>query len=219
MSEEMTLISFDLCPYVQRARMIMNEKNIAHKVKYIDLSNKPDWFLKLSPTGKVPILSVGSEVIFESAVICEYLNEISGEGLHPSDPFTKAVHRSWVEFGSSILGKIAQLYNAKVKDEFDRIRDGIEKDFLRVLENVNGPYFAGNQFYIVDAVYATVFRYFDVFEKQYGIKILASGLDDLTWFGSLMGRESVKKAVVDDYYERLDKFLQSKDTYISSLRK
>ncbi|MDR6635695.1 hypothetical protein J2X72_004509 [Phyllobacterium sp. 1468] len=51
----------------------------------IDLSAKLDWFLALSPTGKAPVLKVrqlsGEEaILFESVVICEYLNEAQGGG-------------------------------------------------------------------------------------------------------------------------------------------
>ena len=57
--------------------------------------------------GKVPVLIVDeNKVLFESAVICEYLNEITFGSLHSKDPLEKARHRAWIEFGSGILGSI-----------------------------------------------------------------------------------------------------------------
>jgi len=91
MTEHLTLISHNLCPYVQRAAIALLEKDVAFERITIDLSNKPDWFLAISPTGKVPLLRVARDdglmaVIFESTVICEYLEETQGEPkLHPSD--------------------------------------------------------------------------------------------------------------------------------------
>jgi len=74
-TSELELLSHHLCPYVQRAVITLLEKDIPHRRTYIDLSNKPDWFRQISPLGKVPLLRVGDEVLFESAVICEYLDE------------------------------------------------------------------------------------------------------------------------------------------------
>ncbi len=68
------LISFKICPYVQRSVITLKEKNVDFDIEYIDLANKPEWFLKISPLGRVPVLQVGEEVLFESAVINEYLD-------------------------------------------------------------------------------------------------------------------------------------------------
>ena len=108
MTAKLTLISHKLCPYVQRAVIALNEKGVAFERIDIDLANKPDWFLKLSPLGKVPVLIVRSEdgevALFESNVICEYIEETqTGAKLHPQDALQRAQHRAWMEFGSTIL--------------------------------------------------------------------------------------------------------------------
>ena len=68
---KLRLISFPLCPYVQRAAILLLEKGVEFERVDIDLANKPDWFLKLSPLGKVPVLVVEQDgreqVLFESA--------------------------------------------------------------------------------------------------------------------------------------------------------
>src|SRR5712691_3578454 len=97
MPGSLTLISHDLCPYVQRAVIALAEKGVAFERIDIDLGNKPDWFLALSPLGKVPLLRVGAAVIFESAVIVEYLEETQPNPLHPSDPLERARHRATIE--------------------------------------------------------------------------------------------------------------------------
>src|SRR6187455_154498 len=74
---KLTLISHKLCPYVQRAVIALHEKGVPFERIDIDLANKPDWFLKISPLGKVPVLRVASDegevALFESNVICEYI--------------------------------------------------------------------------------------------------------------------------------------------------
>ena len=70
MAERLKLVSHKLCPYVQRAVIALTEKGVPFERIDIDLANKPDWFLKISPLGKVPVLVVaqdGREVaLFES---------------------------------------------------------------------------------------------------------------------------------------------------------
>ena len=66
MSKPMKIISAALCPYVQRSVILLKELGIEHDVEYIDLTNKPDWFFKLSPLGKVPVLVHDDDVLFES---------------------------------------------------------------------------------------------------------------------------------------------------------
>lgn len=109
---ELRLVSHKLCPYVQRARIVLAEKSIPHEVEFIDLGSKPDWFLRYSPLGKVPVLLVNDRPLFESAVISEYLDDISPGSMHPDDVFHKARNRSWIEFASAMLGQIATFYQA-----------------------------------------------------------------------------------------------------------
>ena len=109
----LTLVSHRLCPYVQRAAISLVEKAVPFERVYVDLADKPAWFLALSPLGKTPVLKVNDRAIFESAVILEYLEETGPHPLHPADPLRRAEHRAWIEFGSAVLNDIAGLYSAK----------------------------------------------------------------------------------------------------------
>jgi glutathione S-transferase len=115
MTAHLKLISHKLCPYVQRAVIALTEKGVSFERIDIDLANKPDWFLAISPLGKTPVLQVGDAAIFESAVILEYLEETQTKPLHPADPLKRAEHRGWIEFGSTVLNDIAGLYSAPVR--------------------------------------------------------------------------------------------------------
>ena len=99
---KLELISFHLCPFVQRSVITLKEKGADYAVTYIDLADKPEWFLRISPEGKVPVLRVDDEhIIFESAVINEFVNEVTPGDLHPSDPVQKAYNRAWIAFGEN----------------------------------------------------------------------------------------------------------------------
>ncbi|MBD2465630.1 glutathione S-transferase family protein [Oscillatoria sp. FACHB-1407] len=214
------LISFHLCPYVQRSIITLTEKQIPHEREYIDLSNKPDWFLKISPLGKVPLLLVDNEVLFESAVICEYLDEITPGSLHPADPLLKAKHRSWIEFGSNILSKIAGFYAAKDEDSFAAKRQDLIASFEILETQLNAePYFVGEKFSLIDAVYAPVFRYFVAFEQYQNFGFFTHTPKVNAWREALLQRPSVQNAVSDDYFERLDDFFRRRDSVLSNLIK
>ncbi len=103
----LTLASHKLCPYVQRVAIVLHEKNVAFERRWIDLAAKPEWFRAISPLGKTPVLVADGTPIFESAVICEYLDDTIAPKLHPDDALERARHRAWVEFGSTVLNTIA----------------------------------------------------------------------------------------------------------------
>jgi glutathione S-transferase len=213
------LVSHHLCPYVQRAVITLTEKAIAHKRTYIDLADKPGWFKAISPLGKVPLLRIDdSVVLFESAVICEYLDEITPGSLHPADPLEKVRHRAWIEFGSSILDAIAGFYNAKDDTGFAGKRHQLIDKFQWLERHlINEPYFAGEDFSLVDAVYGPVFRYFDVFENIADFGFFADTPRITAWRAQLRARPSVQQAVAVDYEQRLLVFLERRNSYLSTL--
>jgi glutathione S-transferase len=215
---KLELISHHLCPYVQRAVITLLEKDIPHDRTYIDLANKPDWFRQISPLGKVPLLKVDEEVLFESAVICEYLNEITPGSLHPSDPLQKAKHRSWIEFGSNILNNIAGFYNAPNQESFEQKRDELASKFLWIEQSLSDEgYFSGVAFSLVDGVYGTIFRYFDVFDTIEDFGVFDDTLKVKAWRQLLQTRPSIQRAVTEDYAQRLLIFLQQRNSYLSTL--
>ena len=212
------LISHTLCPYVQRSIITLAEKQISHEREYIDLANKPDWFLQLSPLGKVPILLVGQDVLFESAVICEYLDEITPSSLHPRDPLLKAKHRAWIEFGSNILSKIAGFYSAKEQDSFEVKRQELIASFQTLETQLSAaPYFEGETFSLIDAVYGPIFRYFVVFETYQDFGFFTHTPKVKTWREVLLQRPSIQHAVADNYFEQLDAFLHQRNSVLSAL--
>jgi glutathione S-transferase len=208
MPSSLVLVSHVLCPYVQRAAIVLHEKGVQFERRDVDLADKPDWFLQVSPLGKTPVLLAGGEAIFESAVICEYLDETAPPRLHPLDPLRRARHRAWMEFGSALLNAIAGFYNAPDEAALQRAAGDIHRRFRQVEEVLHAPpYFDGERFCIVDAVFAPVFRYLDVFERIGDFGML-TGLDKVqAWRAALARRPSVRAAASPRYPELLTDFL------------
>ncbi len=216
--QPLTLVSHHLCPYVQRAVISLTEKGVEFERIDIDLSDKPDWFLAISPLGKTPVLQVGTAVVFESAVILEYLEETQVYPLHPTDALTRAEHRAWIEFGSSVLNDIAGLYNAGDASTFTQKSDPLKRKFSLLEKQLgNGPYFAGDEFSLVDAAFGPVFRYFDVFDQTGAIQAFTDTPRVAAWRSALSRRPSIRTAVSSDYEERLRQFLVARKSYLSGL--
>jgi len=212
------LVSHYLCPYVQRAVITLLEKNIPHRRTYIDLAEKPNWFKAISPLGKVPLLRVDGEVLFESAVICEYLEETAPDALHPTDPLLKAKHRAAIEFGSTILNDIGGFYSASDATAFARQQENLRRKFAWLEKSLgSGPYFSGQKFHLVDAAYGPIFRYFDAFDRIGDFGILDGFGKVAAYRRALAARPSVKDAVISDYNERLWRFLHARKSYLSHL--
>jgi glutathione S-transferase len=219
MATPVKLISHKLCPYVQRAVIALSEKGVAFERIDIDLANKPDWFLKISPLGKTPVLLVGDHAIFESAVILEYLEETQAKPLHPADPLVRAEHRAFIEFGSVVLNDIAGFYAAPDEATFKTKVAQLEQRFARLEARLAAaPWFDGERFSLVDAVFGPVFRYFDVFDGIADFGILAGKPKLARWRQSLAVRPSIKSAVSADYPALLRDFIGRRKSWLSGLQ-
>ncbi len=206
---DLTLISFPTCPYVQRAVISLKEKKVDFEVVYIDLANKPDWFLAISPLGKVPVLKIArpgkdDAILFESSVILEYLEEtVPGTKLHPQDALERARHRGWMEFGSTLLGDLFRFTTSKDEAGVEAAKTAASSKLAQVEKVLgDGPYFAGASFSLVDAVFAPAFRQIDTVAHQTGTDLLEGFPKARAWSTALLARPSVRDAVPSDFTER-----------------
>jgi glutathione S-transferase len=160
------LVSFKTCPWVQRAAIVLREKNITFEFRHIEPDNRPDWFLAISPHKKVPVLRIDEKVsLFESNAIAEYLDETIAPRLHPDDPILRAINRAWTDYVPTFASSVTATgyaddeasYNAsaeKIPMAFERLEVALEKQGA-------GPFFNGAKYSLVDAAYAPFLqRYF-----------------------------------------------------------
>jgi glutathione S-transferase len=196
----------------------LTEKAVAFERIDIDLASKPDWFLNVSPLGKTPVLLVGDHAIFESAVILEYLEETQASPLHPANALHRAEHRAFIEFGSAVLNDIAGLYSALDEAAFKAKAAQLEAKFARLEARIVGPWFDGEKFSLVDAVFGPVFRYFDVFDEIGDFGILDGKPRLARWRENLAARPSVKSAVGASYPALLRDFIDRRRSYLSQLQ-
>jgi glutathione S-transferase len=205
---QLTLISTLTCPYVQRAAIALREKGVAFDIQYVDLQNKPDWFLAISPLGKVPVLRINrpgepEAILFESMVILEYLEETAdGPKLHPADPLAKARRRGWMEFGNVVLGDVRKVVQAADDAELAKAAAVLGAKLTRIDAEMTGPLFAGEAFSAVDAVFAPPFRELDLAESLTGRRLVDCPPKVVAWRKALAERASVQQAVPADFGDR-----------------
>lgn len=203
MQPKLELISFKLCPFVQRAVIVLNQKGVAFDMTYIDLNEPPEWFKEISPLGQVPVLKVTidgkTEVLFESAVIQEYVDEITPPSLHPSDPLIKAKNRAWMSFGDDILfAQHAFMTDADIA--VCEEKEQVIRDKLQRLEAVHSgeAYFNGKAFNLIDAAYAPLLMRIDFIKQLCGSDLLSQNPKLANWSQRLLALPSVQNSVVEE---------------------
>jgi glutathione S-transferase len=206
MAHRLKLVSFDICPYVERSRIVLLEKGLPHDLELIELANKPAWFLAISPMGRVPVLLVDDRPVFESMVINELVNELQPEPpLFPEDPISRAEGRGWIVFANDVVmpaGGAAMLAVAggargeALAKPLAALRDALGK-LEGQLARGGGPFFLGKSFSLVDASYAPFLRRWRMAEgwgAPEAVGLLASFPRVAAWAGALRARPSVAAA-------------------------
>ena len=201
----------------------MRAKQVDFDVTYINLREKPQWFLEISPHGKVPVLQVEGEPLFESNAIAEYLEEALEPKMHPSDPIKRARNRAWTDFVPTFAGGLSGIYYAKTAADSEERKptarqrlDRLEAALANERGNA-GPYFNGDQLSLVDAAYAPFLQRFLLVEQW-----LQSGLlDDYplvnAWTSALLANDAVAGSVPDNFVELFLGNIKRSGFYLSTL--
>ena len=203
--------------------IVLRAKGVKFEVTYVDLGNKPDWFLKISPHGKVPVLSVDDQPLFESNAIAEFLDEMESPKLHPDDPIRRARNRAWNDFVPDFAKTMSAFYYAKDKAELDAaITDAPKK--LQRLERAlteerqnDGPYFNGDKLSITDASYAPFLQRFAIMERVVKSGVLKDFPKVQAWADALSRNEAVKGSVVADFDKHFVEALKKRKLWAANL--
>lgn len=205
------LISFDLCPFVQRSTIALHEKGAAFDLDYVDLKAKPDWFLKLSPHGRVPVLVVDDTPLFESLVILEYLDETLSPRLHPVDALERARDRAWFSVADALNAAAYQMMVAPDDDRLHQHATVARQHLARLEEQLVGPLWRGEHFCAMDAVAYPALQRLHWFSELYpALELFARTPKVAAWERALRDRPSIQASTVPDIQQR---FLTALPTY------
>ncbi len=220
-TDQPILISFPICPFVQRSVVLLNVKKQGFQRINIDLSNKPQWYLNMVPTGKVPALVINSskqDVIFESAIINEFLDESFGTPLLPADPISRAKQRAWINFSESLIMLQFQLLSTDDADKYETLSDQFTKEILKLPSNENAPFFSGDELSLMDAAIAPVFTRLK-WLPSVTLKINELAQTDssasalLNWINNLIAHEAVMRSVSPDFDDLFEAFFKMSNSY------
>ena len=185
--------------------IVLRAKEVEFEVTYINLREKPDWFLAISPHGKVPVLSVGGKPLFESSAIAEFLDEMVPPRLHPEDPIKRARNRAWTDFVPDFSADFGRVYYAADEAALAKGTEAARRRLAKLEEALakerdnDGPYFNGPELCLVDAAYAPFFMRYAFVETRLGCGLLKEFPLVQAWSDALLANERVVGSVADSF--------------------
>lgn len=185
------LISHTLCPFVHRAAIMLREKGVHFERTNIDLANKPDWFLAISPRGKVPVVVADGVPLFESMAINEFLDETHPPAMLPADPFARARQRAWALVADDLLGAQYHLFVAHDRAGLDRAAAGMSELLASYEAGLTEREIDEDGFDLAHVAVAPAMQRFILLEDQYGESFLEEVPRVRAWARKLAVRPSV----------------------------
>jgi glutathione S-transferase len=214
------LVSFETCPWVQRAAIVLREKKIEFELRHIPRDNRPDWFLAISPHKKVPVLRIDDkESLFESNAICEYLDETIAPKLHPADPLARAVNRAWTDyvptFSSSVTSSAYTENQADYDKAIAKIPEAFDKLEKALVAQGAGPFFNGASYSLVDAAYAPFLQRYLFLDRVRKIGQLEKYPRLKAWTDALMARPSTHSFPAAEFEAMYRANLKARKVFLS----
>ncbi|KAJ8360142.1 hypothetical protein SKAU_G00166670 [Synaphobranchus kaupii] len=196
--ERIRLYSMRFCPFAQRTRLVLHAKGIKHDTININLKDKPDWFLMKNPLGVVPVLETpGGQVIYESPITCDYLDDIYPEQkLLPGDPFEKAQQKMLLEHYSKVIPYFYKIpMMSRNGEDTSKVVDELKEKLIKLNENLAGKkYFGGDSITMVDYM---IWPWFERIESL-GLKHCMDGAPELkNWTERMLEDPSIKAIMFD----------------------
>ncbi len=183
------------CPYARRTRMVLHEKGVDFETYEVDLANKSEEFLSVSSTGKVPVIVVDGDSIYESNVVNQYLDEVTDEPkLMPQDPKRRAYARIWMAFADTDFFPAVFVASVGRERGFpeERISEALEKlkaTLGKLEERLQGRDYLADGFSLADVAHAGNFvRLRELAER--GEVSLGDYPNVTAWMERLVSRDS-----------------------------
>ncbi|KAF9625287.1 hypothetical protein IFM89_020873 [Coptis chinensis] len=175
------------CPFTQRVLLTLEEKHLPYDMKLVDLANKPEWFLEISPEGKVPVAKLDEKWIADSDVITKLLEE-----KYPDPSLEVPPEKASV--GSNIFSTFIGFLKSKDPS------DGTEQALLTELTTFNdyikenGPFINGKEISAADLALAPKLYHMEIALSQYKNWSIPDSLSYLKYYlKEIFSRESFVK--------------------------
>ncbi len=211
----MKLISYNICPYVQRARYALEEASTPYEIVFIDpYEEKPEWFLDVSPNGKVPVLIVDSVPINHSDVIVEFVNDYVGGTYYPDCSLKKAAYRMLIKSVDSYHADLQNVFLAKTKDEYTASILIFNKSMHELNASLLNSIVSLEEVSMVSFYYAPLFNLVNSVNEIIGGELSYDYEPLNSWVEEIIGSPAFSKAIDADYASGLKAFIKSRGSYI-----
>lgn len=167
------IVSFKICPFVQRVTGLLEAKAIQYEIEFIDLSSKPQWFIDISPNGQVPVLITDSGVaLFESDAIVEYIDEVTTL-LRQLGPEERAIERAWSYQGTKHYLTQCSAMRSTNSEELEVRTRKLTEAFARIEKAFGeGPFFGGENIGNVDVAWLPILHRASIIKEHTGFEQL-----------------------------------------------
>jgi glutathione S-transferase len=210
---KLELVSHPLCPFVHRAAIMLAEKGVPFERRYVDLKAKPDWFLAISPRGKVPLLVADGTVLFESAAICEFLDETHPPHIVAEDPFRRAIERAWVEVANDLLMTQYKAFWTASADEQRAASLAMTQTLGRYEEALRGGALSDSTFGLAAIAVAPALHRLVLLGDRLKVPLTGDAQRLTAWARALAARPSVQSTVPADFEELWISSLMERDSH------
>jgi len=206
--QELVLYAGWFCPFVQRCWVALEERGIPCKYVEINPFKKEPHFLAINPKGLVPAVEYQGQALYESIIICEFLEDAYPNHephLLPKDPYFRAHARIWIDYISKfIMPAYFRLFQAQTPETQAAALEEYMKALRVFSDQVRGPYFMGEEFGLVDiAIVSWIVRDY-VLKEHRGFSREAVSAKFKAYADNLEKKESVTKTLsLKEHYDEL----------------
>ena len=196
------IISFKICPFVQRVTAALNAKNIPYKIEYISLKNKPQWFLGIAPNGQVPVLITESgTALFESDAIIEYIEDEFGAIDPQITNEQRAKDRAWSYLATKNYLLQCGTMGSKEETVFKQKSAKLIAEFAKVEQQLStdSKFFKSNNLSNVDIAWLPLLHRAAIVKAHTGFDFLCCLPKMQKWQTSLLDSGAVKHTTSDDF--------------------
>lgn len=207
----MQLIGNTICPYCQRARIALEDAGIAHEWTELDFTDKPDWFMALTPVGKVPVLRHQGRSVFESGAIVEYVNDLAAQRYLPADPLQRAQVRSWSLYAERLHDEARAYFTARTDADMTAARQRLLDRLARLAEPGTAMFIKGTALTLAGIYMAPLFVLLQALPED-GTPIAHEHAAVVALAEQLLAQPTVSRINSLEYRERFTRFVLAPDT-------
>ncbi|WP_434360958.1 glutathione S-transferase family protein [Parasalinivibrio latis] len=214
------VVSFKICPFVQRVTAALEAKKIPYKIEFISLKDKPDWFLDVSPNGQVPLLITESgAALFESDAIIEFIEDEYGPLEHGVTNEQRALDRAWSYLATKNYMTQCGTMSSKGQETFNQRLERLDTVFAKAERKLTGKtkFFKSDKLSNVDIAWLPLLHRAAIIKQQTTFDFLCGKPKMQAWQRALLASGLGHMSVAEDFEDAFNEFYL-RNTYLSEAK-